>query len=134
MKSPDDVKKMLKYSFKSCWTALELGDPLGYPQAVISAYEAMGNALDFIQQLEAQNTELLEKIEQLQAERDAAVADIHLAYTSYVGACQTCMHAKNQYDCDSAVGCAHCTDEKCVCQSCDNDYCNWQWRGVQKEE
>lgn len=119
-RTPDEIKKRLEYSFKSCWTALEWGDPLGYPQAVVSAYEALGNALDFIQQLEA--------------ERDAAVADVRLAYTSYVGACQTCKRVKDQVDCDNPLGCGRCGEEKCKCNTCDNDYSNWEWRGVQKEE
>lgn len=73
-------------------------------------------------------------IEQLKAERDAAVADIRLAYTSYVGECQTCKFVKDQVECDNPFGCGHCGEEKCKCNSCDNDYSNWQWRGVQKEE
>lgn len=47
------------------------------------------DAIALIQQLQAQNAEQAERIKQLEAERDAAVVDIRLAFTSYVGACQS---------------------------------------------
>lgn len=76
----------------------------------------------------------LQAIEQLEAERDAAVADIRLAFTSYVGTCQTCKHGENQVDCIEPLRCGNCENEKCKCQSCDSYDSNWEWRGVQKED
>lgn len=81
----------------------------------------------------AMNKDALALIQQLEAERDAAVADIRLAFTSHVGACETCKHVENQIVCDNPLGCGYCGDEKCKCNSCDNDYSHWHWRGVQKE-
>ena len=78
-------------------------------------------------------TDAMTYIVQLEAERDAAVADIRLAFTSYVGACQTCKHGENQVDCIEPIRCPDCENEKCKCQSCDGDFRNWEWRGVQKE-
>ena len=77
---------------------------------------------------------ILDCIQYLEAERDAAVADIRFAFTSYVGACQTCKHGENQVDCIEPLRCQNCENGKCKCQSCDSDYSNWEWRGVQKEE
>jgi hypothetical protein len=73
-------------------------------------------------QLEAQNAELLEKVEQLQAERDAAVADL-----AHVKDCDTC-----KYDNACLTGkkdCFVCHEKSCPCLTC-----KYEWRGVQKEE
>lgn len=64
------------------------------------------DALALIQQLESENAEKDARIQQLEAERDAAVKDIRLSVTLYVGGCRTC----------------------------DENYSNLEWRGVQKEE
>ena len=87
------------------------------------------DALSYIQQLEAQNAELLEKVEQLQAERDAAVADMRQASIYLCCACKKYHHAvcgvSNHYceeigerpDFTGAMSCGM-----------------FEWRGVQKEE
>ena len=129
MKSPDEIKKALECCF---YESAQCRECPYYPTTCDR--ELVRDAREYIRQLEAQNAELLKKVEQFQAERDAAVADIRLAFTSYVGACQTCKHVKGQVDCDNPLGCGHCGEEKCKCNSCDNDYSNWEWRGVQKEE
>ena len=41
---------------------------------------------------------------------------------------------KAQVDCIEPLRCENCENEKCKCQSCDSNYRNWEWRGVQKEE
>lgn len=74
------------------------------------------------------------KCSQLVAERDAAIADIRLAYESYVGRCETCKHVERQVDCDEPEACGLCRVEDCPCRSCGKDDRNWEWRGVQKEE
>lgn len=78
--------------------------------------------------------EALAYIRQLEAERDAAVKDIRLAFTMCLGACNTCLHFEDRLVCDAANICALCEDKECVCNNCDKDCSNWQWRGVQKED
>ena len=150
MKSPDEIKKGLDCCADGnivCAGNCVFDDDikLGYPDCVKLL---MTNALALIQRLEADNAQQARCIEnmtdklnaandemaKLQAERDAAVADIRLAFTSYVGTCRTCKHGKNQVDCIEPLRCGNCENEKCKCQSCDSYDSNWQWRGVQKEE
>lgn len=73
-------------------------------------------------------------IKQLEAERDAAVKDIRLAFTMHLGACNTCLYFEERLACDAVNICALCEDKECVCNNCDKDCSNWQWRGIQKEE
>lgn len=87
-----------------------------------TAEEKMRNleAADLMERLEAQNAELLEKVEQLKAERDAVVAALRLQ------GCDSCLY------CDRESW-----EEPCLFCSADannNEYDRWQWRGVQKEE
>ena len=89
--------------------------------------------LCLIQQLQAENAKQAEKIKQFEAERDAAVKDIRLAFTMHLGACNTCLYFEDRLACDAANICALCEDKECVCNNCDNDCSNWKWRGVQKE-
>lgn len=74
-----------------------------------------------LQQLEDHLREAMKKIEQLQAERDAAVKDLHKAvnFPVALNACKFCEHDK---------ACAH----DGTCDVYEND--RWQWRGVHKEE
>ena len=65
-------------------------------------------------QLEAQNAELLTKVEQLQAERDAALENIR-------GDCVYCLHLCEDMVAPSCFDCAN------------KGYYRWEWRGVQKE-
>lgn len=149
LKNPDESKKGLE---RCSERAMHCGpeDPkcsydCGSEECILNL---MHDALAYIQQLEADNAQLNRCIEnmtdklnaahdetaQMKAERDAAVADIRFAFTSYVGACQTCKHGENQVDCIEPIRCPDCENEKCKCQSCDGDFRNWEWRGVQKEE
>ncbi len=68
----------------------------------------------YIRQLEAQNAELLKKVEQLQAERDAALENIR-------GDCVYCLHLCEDTVAPSCFDCAN------------KGYYRWEWRGVQKE-
>ena len=123
MKSPDEIKKAIECCWQTRWKE-------GF--AVCNDCPYLGTLIPACK--EALERDALAYIQQLEAERDAAVADVRLAYTSYVGACQTCKHVKDQVDCDNPLGCGHCGEEKCKCNTCDNDYSNWEWRGVQKED
>lgn len=150
MKKPDEIKKALECCFHE---SEQCADCPYYP--VSCDRELVRDAREYIRQLEtdnarqhenirvlelsqqainATNIEQEHKIWQLEAERDAAVADIRLAFTSYVGTCQTCKHGENQADCIEPLRCGNCENEKCKCQSCDSYDSNWEWRGVQKEE
>lgn len=75
------------------------------------------DALALIQQLEAQNAELVRKTEQLQRERDAAVADLNCNWK-----CAICKRYTEPIDkCPHYGGCGLC-------------YSNFEWRGVQEKE
>ena len=85
---------------------MEVGYCLGLSLEAKAAYDKR------ILELEKENTELLEKVEQLQAERDAAVKSLR-------GRCFECKHNKTSV---------------CLICSKDKELKYWQWRGVQKEE
>lgn len=74
-----------------------------------------GDALILIQQLQADNAEKDKRIRQLEAERDAVVADLK----SY-RCCHGCKHLGVGFN----EPCLHCDFEN----NC------FEWRGVQKEE
>lgn len=120
MKKPDEIKKGLELCSVGFYENICTDCPYSSLAMAECPTKLKADALAYIQQLEA--------------ERDAAVEDIRFAYTSYVGACQTCKHGKAQVDCIEPLRCDNCENEKCKCQSCDSNYSNWEWRGVQKEE
>lgn len=145
-RTPEDIKKGLEYlSIKDVARKLDAWED-GIPYDYVE--DAAADALSLIQQLQDDNAQqarcienmtdklnaMNDEVAKLQAERDAAVADIRLAFTSYVGTCRTCKHGENQTDCIEPLRCGNCENEKCKCQSCDIYDSNWEWRGVQKEE
>lgn len=132
-KTPDDIKKGLE----CCITDNCKGCPY-YP-----LYEVFGcklarakDAITLIQHKEQENAQqaetierlndgchkLIVKIQQLEAERDAAVKELKAATTESA----TC------YGCKWYNG-RNCTNElnNLTCSSRNN---HWEWRGVQKEE
>lgn len=82
-------------------------------------YESQCNAE--LNKLEALCKRLRDENEQLEAERDALVADIRMEG----GLCSICKYADNMAHSES-------------CRDCNvlvlSDHSNWEWRGVQKEE
>lgn len=78
--------------------------------------ELLKDSLALIQQLEVQNAELLKKVEQLQAERDAAVGRL-----KQIRDCERC---KNYPIPMQNIPCLTCTQSN-------NSF---EWRGVTKEE
>lgn len=148
-RSPDEIKKGLE-----CCTAHGRGrctDCKSCPfrwKTPGCEFRMHRYALDLINHKEQENAEqaetierlnngcheLLVRIQQLEAERDAAVGDIRLACKSYVGRCKTCKHLGHQVDCDEPEACGLCKVDDCPCRSCSKDDRNWEWRGVQKEE
>lgn len=74
-------------------------------------------------------------IQQLEAERDAAVKDIKEAHDSFCG-CVTCKNYRVNADCHEppSTFCPNCSHDDCPCKGCSSKLENWQWRGVQKEE
>lgn len=95
------------YSF-----AADLAD--GLKAATVKQEQEIYALVERNRQLEAQNAELLEKVEQLQAERDAAVKDLETV-CNMMNICRMCK--------DADEGSERC--EGCLMSS------NWQWRGVQ---
>lgn len=106
MKTPDEIKKALEYCWKNrsdigvsvCNECPYLGKRTGQCKVELGL-----DALAYIQQLEA--------------ERDAAVSEL-------VGTCQVCRW-------EETTKCASCH----FCEYAWNAHeSNWEWRGVQKEE
>lgn len=106
----------------------------GAVNIAIALRDELVKAAKRIQKLEAKNTELLEKVKQLEAERDAAVADILYAASVYLGECNTCKNGEVCAACKRQDACDECPNSKCMCSGCGAGRSNWQWRGVQKEE
>lgn len=113
-KTPDEIKKGLEHCINgtSC-----RGCPYCEECAIASDCNPMHKDLqEYAQQLEEfadkKIVELFEKVEQLQAERDAAVKSLR-------GRCFECKHNKTSV---------------CLICSKDKELKYWQWRGVTKEE
>lgn len=139
MKSSDEIKKDLEDAHKSCYLAIELGDPLGYPTAVYASYEATGNGLSLIQQFEGHLREATKKVEQLEARAHQldllnvgllvekaqleAERDALLKYLteSHFAPCDICKHDTG----DGVMGCERLREIKGPC---------FEWCGLQKEE
>ena len=89
---------------------MEVGYCLGLSLEAKAAYDKR------ISELEKENTELLEKVEQLQAERDAAVEALKNG-----DVCESCKHFGTLMD-----------EEPCAW--CGRLHSNFEWRGVTKED
>ena len=76
-------------------------------------------------------TDALAYIQQLERERDAAMAQLKAVdVNSYF----ECAHCKHEELCNSPVWpCNDCDNEECLCHTC-SDGSNWQWRGVEEVE
>ena len=113
MKSPDEIKKGLEYiSIKDVARKLDAWED-GIPYDYVE--DAAADAFALIQQLQDDNAEKDERIQQLEAERDAAVESM-----------------RSDPHC-----CYHCANmtKRGICQSEPraDGHC-FEWRGVQKEE
>lgn len=114
-KTPDEIKKGLE-----CCATVKVGGvcPFDCPLQPLCESGDDGavqrEILSIIQRLQADNAEKDARIKQLEAERDAAVKDMN----------RNCFICKN-------FGRSECLNT--VCAECAS-WCNWQWRGVQKEE
>ena len=120
MKSVDEVKKGLKAHAEDCCCDCPYWDDCNAEDAMV---QLAADALALIQQLTEEGEAairranvLMERVQQLEAERDAAVACIPRE-------CGYCKHdGTADFDVDS------------VCDYCLNGNTRWEWRGVQKEE
>ena len=81
-------------------------------QDAVDQWEFVAASPGAVEDMARENAELLEKVEQLQAERDAAVKSLR-------GRCFECKHNKTSV---------------CLICSKDKELKYWQWRGVTKEE
>ena len=102
-------------------------EPHMTPLAMADLEQLHADAITLIQQLEATVSEkekvvaeLSGKIGQLEAERDAAVNDLHylVNHPLSAGPCYACLHSK---DCWRGGDCDPVNDDR------------WQWRGICKE-
>jgi len=86
-------------------------------QDAVDQWELVAASPGAVEDMARAYGELVEKVEQLQAERDAAVKDLKTV-CNMMNICSMCK--------DHAEGSERC--EGCEISS------NWEWRGVQKEE
>ena len=119
-RTPDEIKKGMECRKRAF--VYNCGDKCDTCDLFVPAYtkvERCADALALIQQLQAENAEKDARIQQLEAERDAAVADI----TRMV---------QEPYD---PCYCDYCklTDEECGKSNCRGRNA-FVWRGVQKED
>ena len=132
-KTPDEIKKGLACCAEPIY---QCADDCPYKEQCRNEQggKAMNeNALALIQQLQAENAEKADRIKKLEAERDAAVADILYAASVYLGECNTCKNGEVCAACKRQDACDECPNSKCMCSGCSAGRSNWQWRGVQKE-
>ena len=126
-KTPDDVKKGLECCIKS---PFRCKDDCPYKEGC-DGEQIMVDALAFIQQLEKDKDDLLEerelndylrdRVKQLEAERDAAVAEL----ANSDSPCDFCKYLKkfaHETPCNNCVHVLH------------GEKSQFKWRGVQKEE
>lgn len=116
-RTPDEIKKGIKCCHIN---DVDLCDCESCPYAH-KGWQTAGcditmaeDALALIQQLQAQNAELLKKVEQLQVERDAALEDKR-------GECTYCAYFHGETIPQTCFDCAN------------KGFYRWEWRGVQKE-
>lgn len=136
MKTPDEIKKGL--ACRILGSAEKCDQKCSTCQLFVPGYlypEIYKDALALIQQLEAgidefemvaaspgvvedmarENAELLEKVKQLEKERDAAVADL-----ATIHKCEPCKHrTSNSYISNECLDCVN--------------FCNFEWRGPCEE-
>lgn len=96
---------------------------LDFPECIIAMRD---DTLPYIQHLEADNAELLTKVERLQAERDALISDFDEYDELPCALCKHYSQKESELPCKFCKNLATPTDEDKVSQ--------WEWRGVQKEE
>lgn len=123
--TPDEIKRNIV-------TCMELNMEKFMPGAT---QKALGDALAIIQQLQDENAQqarcienmtdklnaMNDEVAKLQAERDSLVADVRMEG----GLCSICMHADEMAHSESCKDCNALVE---------TDHCNWEWRGVQKED
>lgn len=118
MKTPEQIRAELKDALP---VHFHQGDP--EPHLTHLNYFALedlhADALAYIQQLETKNDQLLTKVKTLEAERDAAVADLAHCRASH---CPFCKNWRNPEHADECFSCRYGRARR------------FEWRGVQKEE
>lgn len=120
MKTPDETKNGLS-------AHVELHECLVCPYRSkkerngLCIESLLADALALIQQLQVQNAEQADRIQQLEAERDALINDIRVEG----GLCALCKHEGARA---WAEPCCRCNALIISGES------HWEWRGVQKEE
>lgn len=119
MKSVDEVKKGLKAHAEDCCCDCPYWDDCNAEDAMV---QLAADALALIQQLEDHLLEATKKVEQLEAERDAAVEDLESYATLKCFACKYYTTELTEAPCN-----------ECKIMGKGN-HDMFEWRGVQKED
>lgn len=79
-----------------------------------------------IKRLKKRCAQRLERIKQLEREREALLTDLKA-----IDPCDNCKHCGTAWECDG--DCSFCYhSETCQCRECDNDS-HWEWAGIKED-
>lgn len=116
-RTPDEIKKGLE-----CCTASYADCHRECPyKPDCDGSQILKDSLAIIQRLQAENAEQAERIQQLEAERDALLKEMRV-----------CIFCDRDVPDACPIVCEHC-ELDCPCKDC-VDFNKWQRRGVQKED
>ena len=129
MTTPNEIKKALECCSDEGCAGCPYKDMPDYDECTVMMAKY---ALAYIQQREAEKAELLEKIKQLEAERDALMNALRLTDAE----CTYCKHGEPYGEfceiCDqNDYSCSACqVADKCPCRTCTSQSKNWEWCGI----
>lgn len=118
METPEKVKKGLECCANDAYCCDE-ECPYFNPSSngVDCASKMHTDSLTYTKQLEVQNAELLQKVQQLERERDAAVKDLQAISVLTFTACLACKHSRgNGKNCPRSVETVRCFEWRGVCE------------------
>ena len=128
MKTPEEIKRGLMHCEREKCKGCPYYDKCMMADAHTDLH---ADALEYIQQLEHQIVELTEKVEQLEKERNALLADLRDADMLECAHCAHYIPVGAQ--CKGEGDCLECDYKNCACNGCYVNS-NWKWRGAQEGE
>lgn len=124
-RTPEEIRKGLEYCCPKWesdhWVTCRDECPFKN-EGVFCRNVLMACTLALLYRLERERDELLQKNQQLERERDAAVDDLK----EHGMFCSICMHEEKSIHEEPCASCSKLSTA--------NNHSNWQWRGVQEVE